>query len=164
MNKVIPNINGDINREYYYCYGAGKVETQTVGSTVVYVVRGEAFGQYIQTAYGQSVGAPNVATGNDYRLHLVDPFSPVWTAKFGYPTLAGGVAGGAGGASWGSAGGWGSRGGCGGASFGVGAASSAPAGWGTIAGVNADGFVVKNAKGETLSLNIGGCSRIESTS
>lgn len=25
LNKVLPNINGDINREYYYCYGAGKV-------------------------------------------------------------------------------------------------------------------------------------------
>lgn len=160
MNKVIPNINGDINREYYYCYGAGKVETQTVGSTVVYVVRGEAFGQYLQTAYGQSVGAPNVATGNDYQLRVVDPFSPIWTAKFGYPTLAGGVAGGAVG---GVSGGWG-RGGCGGAAFGVGAGSSVPGGWGTIAGVNADGFVVRDVKGNTVNLNIGGCSRIESTS
>ncbi len=25
LNKVLPSINGDINREYYYCYGAGKV-------------------------------------------------------------------------------------------------------------------------------------------
>lgn len=40
LNKLIPNINNDINREYYYCYGAGKVDTLNVGSTVVYVVRG----------------------------------------------------------------------------------------------------------------------------
>jgi len=75
LNNSIPQIQNQINREYYYCYGAGKVEAITTGSVIVYVVKGEAFGQYIQNAYGQSVGAPSLRSSQDYRLQIVDPFS-----------------------------------------------------------------------------------------
>lgn len=82
LNKVLPSINSDINREYYYCYGAGKVETINTGNTVVYVVRGDAFGQYISNLYG--VNMTNQFGSNDsLRLNVVDPFSPIWTSKFG---------------------------------------------------------------------------------
>ena len=40
LNNSLPKIQNQINREYYYCYGAGKVETINTGSVVVYVVKG----------------------------------------------------------------------------------------------------------------------------
>ncbi len=145
LNAVIPKINDAINREYYYCYGAGKVSTETVGSVIVYVVKGEAFGQYIQTAYGQSVAAPQLRSdGPDFRLNLVDPYSQIWTAKFGYPTLANkaGINAGVfpGDFSCLNAGG--------------------NSGSGRISAVNADGFVVNDTNGNGVRLNIGSCSRV----
>jgi chromosome segregation ATPase len=44
LTLTLPQIQNQINREYYYCYGAGKVETVTTGTTIVYVIRGQAFG------------------------------------------------------------------------------------------------------------------------
>jgi len=156
LNRVLPNINNDINREYYYCYGAGKVETLTVGATVVYVVRGEAFGEYLSRAYGQNVGAPLVSSGTDYRLQVVDPFSQIWTAKFGYPSFVAGSVGGAGGAV-------GTASCLGGGLLGS-AGSSGSSGLGVIANITSDGIQVRNSKGELVNLSIGGCSRLESTS
>ena len=44
LKLTLPQIQSQIDREYYYCYGAGKVETINTGKVVVYVVRGQAFG------------------------------------------------------------------------------------------------------------------------
>jgi len=82
LTKVIPAINGDINREYYYCYGAGSVETVNTGSTVVYVVRGDSFGQYVSNLYGANLST-QFGANDSIRLNVVDPFSPIWTSKFG---------------------------------------------------------------------------------
>ena len=148
LNGVVPKVNDAINREYYYCYGAGKVDTQTTGSVIVYVVKGEAFGQYIQTAYGQSVAAPQLRSdGPDFRLQLVDPYSQIWTAKYGYPTLANQA---------------GVQAGVFPASFSC-LTTAGGSGLGRIAAVNADGFVVNDAQGRGVRLNVGACSRVEST-
>jgi hypothetical protein len=138
LNNNIPSINNDINREYYYCYGAGKVDTQSTGSVIVYVVKGEAFGQYLQNAYGQSVGAPRLTTGSDYRLQIVDPYSQVWTAKYGYPTLAEN----------------------GGTGFSCISEGSMQTGSGRITSINSDSIVVSGNDGRSVSLAVGGCSRI----
>lgn len=144
LNKTIPSIQSEIDREYYYCYGAGKVDTQQVGNVIVYVIKGEAFGHYIDTAYGQAVGAPQLRTGADYRLQLVDPFSQIWTAKYGYPSLAG------------------SNGATGG-NFSCISGTAPSTGSGVISGVSGNGIQVKDSKGNLVSLNVGGCSRVEST-
>jgi len=84
LTGILPNISKDVDREYYYCYGAGKIETVTTGSTVVYVVRGDVFGQYVGNLYGGNL-ASNLQFGQNesIRLQVVDPFSPIWTSKFG---------------------------------------------------------------------------------
>ena len=144
LNNSIPQIQNQINREYYYCYGAGKVETITTGSVIVYVVKGEAFGKYIQNAYGQSVGAPSLRTSDDYRLQIVDPFSRIWTSKFGYPSAAGAK---------------------GAASFScLNGGNASQSGWGTISSVTNDGIIVNDANGKGVKLTVGTCSRVEATS
>ncbi len=75
LNGILPTVQAAIDREFYYCYGDGKIQVETTGNTLVYVVRGEAFGKYIDSAYGQAVSAPTVQTGSDFRLQVVDPFS-----------------------------------------------------------------------------------------
>jgi cell division protein FtsB len=147
LNNTIPQIQNQINREYYYCYGAGKVDTVTTGSVIVYVVKGEAFGHYIQNAYGQTVSAPTVVSGIDYRLQVVDPFSRIWTAKYGYPLANGARTAGTGSGSFSCQGG-----------------NSGSSGWGTISSVSNDGFWVNDASGKSVKLSVGTCSRVESTS
>jgi len=142
LNGTLPSIQSEIDREYYFCYGAGKVSTETTGNTIVYVVKGEAFGTYIQSAYGQSVWAPSLRTSGDYRLQVVDPFSPAWTSKFGYSNVFSGSGSGLG-------------------SCFTGRGSSS--GRGVISSISNTGFVVKDAQGNNVNLSINPCSRIEST-
>lgn len=144
LNASLPSIQSEIDREYYFCYGAGKVSTETTGNTIVYVVKGEAFGTYIQSAYGQSVWAPSLRTTGDYRLQVVDPFSAQWTSKFGFPAVGSGS---------------GSVSGNGSCFSGRGSAS----GRGVISSISNQGFVVKDAQGNNVNLGIVSCSRIEST-
>ena len=144
LQSSVPQIQSEIDREYYYCYGAGKVETITTGNTIVYVIKGEAFGSYVDNAYGQSVGAPQLRTSGDYRLQIVDPFSPAWTSKFGFPWSQG-AANGSDFACWNSAG-------------------STQSGRGKIQSVSNNGFQVLDANGKSVNLRIGSCSRVESTS
>lgn len=141
LQSSVPQIQSEIDREYYYCYGAGKVDTLTVGNTIVYVVKGEAFGTYVDNAYGQSVGAPQLRTSGDYRLQVVDPFSRAWTSKFGV-----------------------SAGGAGGDFSCFNGSGSSSSGRGRIQSVSNSGFQVLDANGKSVNLRIGTCSRIESTS
>lgn len=144
LQSSVPQIQSEIDREYYYCYGAGKVETVTTGNTIVYVVKGEAFAAYVDTAYGQSVGTPQLRTSGDYRLQVVDPFSRAWTSKFGFP-WAQGAASGSDFACWNSA-------------------NSSSSGRGRIQSISNNGFTVLDGNGKTVSLRVGSCSRVESTS
>ena len=86
LNKALPNIVREIDRQYYYCYGEGAVTVEETGDVVVYIVRGESFGNYLLSVYGQSVKADHLSK-TQYRLHRHDIFSPVWIAKFGYPMV-----------------------------------------------------------------------------
>ena len=86
LNKALPNIIREIDRQYYYCYGEGAVNVEETGDVVVYIVRGESFGNYLLSVYGQSVKADHL-TRAQYRLHRYDIFSPIWIATFGYPMV-----------------------------------------------------------------------------
>ena len=81
LSGLIDGVQREIDRQYYYCYGDGAVQTEQTGSVVVYIVRGESFGNYLLTVYGQSVKVP--AVRGTYNLYRIDIFSPVWTSKFG---------------------------------------------------------------------------------
>ena len=133
LNRSVPEVQGQLDREYYYCYGAGRVDTIKTGDTVVYVVRGEAFGKYIQNAYGQNVNVRN----QDYRLRVIDPFSDLWTSKFGYPWAVGGN----------------SKFSC--------LGNGGNAGAGVITDIKG-GEITVNSSGKNVKLNLGGCSRFES--
>lgn len=132
----------------------------TTGNTIVYVIKGEAFGQYIDNAYGQSVSAPGLRTNGDYRLQVVDPFSSIWTAKFGYPSAVSGGSGSRPGTGSGS----GSGSGSGWSDFScLSGSGSASSGRGTVSSVSNDGIVIKDVNGKPVTLRVGSCSRIEST-
>ena len=81
LSGLIDGVQREIDRQYYYCYGDGAVQTEQTGSVVVYIVRGESFGNYLLTVYGQSVKVP--AVRGTYNLYRIDIFSPVWTSQFG---------------------------------------------------------------------------------
>ncbi len=40
LRKLVPSVQAEIDRHYYYCFGDGKVEVRQTGGVVVYVVRG----------------------------------------------------------------------------------------------------------------------------
>ena len=49
---------------------------------MVYIVRGESFGNYLLATYGLQVeGLINV----NYNFHKIDIFSAIWVNQFGYP-------------------------------------------------------------------------------
>jgi predicted nucleic acid-binding Zn-ribbon protein len=84
LSNLVPGIEREIDRQYYYCYGEGSVQVEQTGGVVVYIVRGESFGNYLLSVYGESVKAGNVRSG-DQRLYRVNIFSAAYTSKFGYP-------------------------------------------------------------------------------
>lgn len=105
-------------------------------------MNGDVFGQYINNAYGgaSTPGLRATANGN-VRLQAIDPFSPVWTAKFGVNGKGTGA--------------------------GLGNFSclepNATFGRGVITAVTGDGLQISDANGKPVNLNIGSCSRVEST-
>lgn len=52
LKALIPGIEREIDRQYYYCYGEGAVQIEETGGVLVYIVRGERFGAYLNSAYG----------------------------------------------------------------------------------------------------------------
>ena len=83
LKRIIPAMQSEIDRHYYYCYGQGKVQVQTVGGVIVYVVRGDAFGNYLRNLYGRNIVIP--AVNGDVLFNRVDIFDATWSGAFGYP-------------------------------------------------------------------------------
>ena len=92
LKQLIPGIEREIDRQYYYCYGDGAVTVEEIGSVVVYIVRGESFANYLLSVYGNSVSAGTI-TRASYNFMKVDIFSPVWSSTFGYPMGSGAMDG-----------------------------------------------------------------------
>lgn len=143
LKNLIPGIEREIDRQYYYCYGDGAVTIEQTGSVVVYIVRGESFGNYLLSTYGQSL---NVAVRGNVNLYRVDIFSGTWVAQYGYPfgasaftsndlSLSG--------------------------DFSCLNPSSAVTGHGTIRSISANSISVSTDNGP-LNFRLGACSRIES--
>lgn len=145
LKKLIPTVESEVDRHYYYCFGNGKVEVKVTGGVTVYVVRGDAFGNYLRNLYGRNVVLP--AVNGDVLLNRIDIFGQAWAGAFGYPfgqaSLGGGdlAIGG---------------------SFGCGSPTSVVSGFGTIAAVGANYIEALNAQGARQRFNLGSCSRLES--
>jgi len=149
LKRAIPTVQQEIDRHYYYCYGAG-VQEQQVQSVVVYVVKGERFGDYLQEQYGTNIRAPNV-NGGQVSLQRVNILGKTWVDKFGYPFAQSSLGGN--GDNFNIAG-----------SFNCLTPSKAVKGSGTIYDVGADYIGVQTQDGQRAKFALGTCSRIESTS
>lgn len=118
------------------------MQVQTVGGIIVYVVRGDAFGNYLRNLYGRNVVLP--AVNGDVLFNRIDIFDSAWTGAFGYP--------------FGSA----SLGGndlAFGGSFGCTNPGSISSGYGTITAIGADFIECANGSSKTR-FNLGSCSRL----
>ena len=66
LKDLVPTTEKEIDRHYYYCYGEGSVQVEKTGDVVVYIIKGERFGDYLHNAYGKSVAVPNLQ--KDYKF------------------------------------------------------------------------------------------------
>lgn len=146
LRKMLPTVQSEIDRHYYYCFGNGKVQVQQTGSVVVYVVRGDAFANYLRTLYGSNVVLP--AINGDVLFNRVDIFGSTWVGAFGYPFGNGALGG-----NDLSIGG----------SFGCTNPGALVTGYGTITSVGAGHIECADAKGGKQRFSLGSCSRLEST-
>lgn len=60
LNRLIPSVQSEIDRHYYYCFGDGSVQIEETGNVVVYIVRGERFGDYLRKQYGEGANLPGL--------------------------------------------------------------------------------------------------------
>ena len=137
LKELVPTTENEIDRHYYYCYGDGAVKVEKTGATIVYIVKGERFGSYIHSAYGKTVKV--ASRKSDVRLHRVDAYGADWGGKYGYPKTDGHY------------------------SFTCLNPSAAHKGYGKIDEVAGSTIYVNGHNGERVKLNVGACSRIEST-
>ena len=148
LTRILPTVSMEIDRQYYFCYGEGAVQTTQAGGVLVYVVRGESFATYLQSAYGQSVNVvPGGVRAADYMFYPSNIFSAVWTSAFGYPfvlsdfnTSDNSFAN----------------------DFNCLNPSQLQSSQGTITGISAHSMNVRGNNGNTYNLNLGACTRIES--
>ena len=136
LQRMIPSVQNEIDRQYYYCYGDGSVEVSQTGSVTVFIIRGESFNEYINNAYGESVSSTNFRR-SDLNFQIVDVYSSQWSGLYGnfHPS-----------------------------EFSCIAQQSEESGQGQIVRIYKDSISVRSRNGQTETLQVGACSRIESTS
>lgn len=144
LKRSIPNIESEVDRHYYYCFGAGSVQVQSVGGLTVYVVRGDAIANYLRNLYGRNVVVP--AVNGDVLFSRIDIFGAPWVGAYGYPFGQASL----GGADLAIGG-----------SFGCTAPGSISNGYGTISAVGSNYIEALNQQGLRQRFNLGSCSRLE---
>ena len=148
LTRILPTVQMEIDRQYYFCYGDGAVSTTTAGGVLVYVVRGESFATYLQNAYGQSVTVvPGGVRAADYMFYPSSIFSKVWTDAFGYPFVL---------SDFNSSDNSFVN------DFNCLNPSQLQSNQGTVTGISSRSMTVRDASGNTQNLNLGACTRIES--
>jgi hypothetical protein len=143
LKELVPTTEREIDRHYYYCYGEGSVQVEKTGDVVVYIVKGERFGDYIHSAYGKSVKVP--AVRGDVHFNRVNIFGAPWTNKYGYPFVDTSLKG---------------RDLAFGGDFNCLSPSAAYRSCGTVATVDAHQIHVTSHNGKGYVLSVGACSRI----
>ena len=143
LKELVPTTEREIDRHYYYCYGEGSVQVEKTGDVVVYIVKGERFGDYIHSAYGKSVKVP--AVRGDVHFNRVNIFGAPWTNKYGYPFVDTSLKG---------------RDLAFGGDFSCLNPSAAYKSCGTVASVDAHQIHVTSHNGKGYILKVGACSRI----
>lgn len=82
LQRMVPSVQTEIDRQYYYCYGDGSVEIAQTGGVIVFIIRGNSVENYIHNAYGENL-SPSSLRRTDLRLQRVDVFSSQWTNAYG---------------------------------------------------------------------------------
>ena len=136
LTELVPTTENEIDRHYYYCYGDGAVKAEKTGATIVYIVKGERFGDYIHSAYGKTVKV--ASRKGDVRLHKVNAYGAEWGNYYGYPKSEGHH------------------------NFSCLNPSLAYKGYGKVDKVEKSTIYVNAHDGRRVKLNVGACSRIES--
>lgn len=84
LRGFLPNVQAEVDKHYYYCFGEGKVQVKNAGGVVIYIVRGEAFANYLRNVYGANVILPSNLNNNaEVNLRRVDVFGDSWLGAFG---------------------------------------------------------------------------------
>ena len=81
LKSLQPGITYEINRNYYFCYGDGKIQIEQTGSVTVYIIQGNAFAGYLQNAY--NIKNPSITLSGNIRLQPIDIFSNTWKTSYG---------------------------------------------------------------------------------
>ena len=148
LTRILPTVEMEIDRQYYFCYGEGAVTNTQTGGVLVYIVRGESFATYLQTAYGQSVSVvPGGVRAADYMFYPSNIFSQVWTDAFGYPFVL---------SDFNTADNSFVN------DFNCLNPSLLQSNQGTITNISSRKITVRSPSGNTQNLNLGACTRIES--
>lgn len=143
LKTLIPTVENEVDRHFYYCFGDGKVQAQNVGNITVYVVRGDAFANYLRNLYGRNIVIP--AVNGDVLFNRVDIFGAPWVGAFGYPFLNSSL----GGNDLSFAG-----------SFGCNNPTAIMTGSGVISALGSNWIQFTDGNGKILRANLGSCSRL----
>lgn len=146
LERILPTVQMEIDRQYYFCYGDGAVETTNTGGVLVYIVRGESFAEYIQSAYGQTVNVNRNGVRGVNELYAVDIFSNAYSSNYGAPFSS----------NFGSGNSYASD-------FNCLNPSALQSGQGTIQAISGNQITITH-NGSAQTLNLGACTRIEATS
>lgn len=146
LRRLIPSVESEIDRHYYYCFGEGKVQVQNTGGVVVYIVRGDAFGNYLRNLYGATINVP--AVSRDISFNRVNIFDANWVGAFGYPFSSGSFS-----SSDLSLTG----------SFSCMNPTALVTGSGSITSIGPNWIEASTGEGNRTRFNLGSCSRVEST-
>lgn len=96
LKKILPTVQDEVNRQYFYCFGEGAFTTEKTGSTTVYIIRGEAFGALLKNTYGISfddlvccdknaAGGKTANIPSTLKMTAVDITSPDYINNIGQP-------------------------------------------------------------------------------
>ena len=133
LKNLIPTTEKEIDRHYYFCYGKGSVKVEETGGVLVYIIRGERFGEYIHNAYGKNVKVPEVR--GDLRFYRTDLYGFPWANKYGHNAFKN--------------------------DFSCIAPYAVAKGYGVVDKIDAEAIYVNAHNGKKVKLTLGACSRIE---
>lgn len=143
---MLPTIQSQIDRQYYFCYGNGKITTSTQNSTIVYIIRGDSFADYVQTGYGQSVSIDAQTLKRGINMQTCSIFSSPWVSNYGQPFAMSAFSNSAESIN---------------ADFSCLNPSALQSNQGVVQSISGRKMTIKSTSGATLQLNMGACSRIE---
>lgn len=150
LSKSIPTIQTFVDDNYYKCYRATSLATQQAGSVTVYVITIPNFQSYIETSYQIQPDWTRVnLVGQEIRLTPINIMDSAWQAAYGLPYDI---------VSYASSKDFSFP-----SDFNCLNPSTLISGMGLITSISNRYITIDNLQGGTQMLNLGTCSRLETT-